>query len=252
MTSEGALNRPDNGFRDVPYSESEADHLFYTFRHFPELAISKPESDKLQKQLSDGSCDWRTRKSVNRAVQLRSTHKLKELSTSALDDSFRSLRDFRKTLYNEKSQNSLALTQTSAFVLKPARTREPDIDPLTSANNKLGKLAVKFDSQGVNNDLKGFAGIDLSKKEFDTQLKRCLCIWLTQEELDALMVAMDTDGNGAIDGVEFVRYFFDLGMKERDRIREDRIAIQMRKEAEAKKLKQREDEKYESIDCVTF
>ncbi|CAN0343249.1 unnamed protein product, partial [Ectocarpus fasciculatus] len=108
---------------------------------------------------------------------------------------------------------------------------------------KLEKLAVKFDSQGVNNDLKGFAGIDLSKKEFDTQLKRCLCIWLTTPELDALMVAMDTDGNGSIDGVEFVRYFFDLGIAARDRLRENRIELQAKKEAEILKIKQREDEK---------
>lgn len=237
------MNRADNGFRDVAYTESEAEHMYYTFRHFPELAVSKPRAALVEERQTDGSCDWRTAKKQRRPVLLKSTHRLKELSTSALDESFTSLRNFRTALYSERSKSMMSANDSGNFNFTAAREKTLRRDPLESANEKLEKLAVKFDSQGVNNDLKGFAGIDLSKKEFDTQLKRCLCIWLTTPELDALMVAMDTDGNGSIDGVEFVRYFFDLGIAARDRLRENRIELQAKKEAEILKIKQREDEK---------
>lgn len=237
------MNRADNGYRDVPYTESEAEHLYYTYRHFPELAISKPRANVVQQRQTDGSCDWRTMKKPRRPVMLKSTHRLKELSTSALDDSFKSLRDFRAALYSERSKSALNMSDSGNFNFAAARECSQIFDPLESANAKLEKLAVKFDAQGVNNDLKGFAGIDLSKKEFDTQLKRCLCIWLTRPELDALMVAMDTDGNGSIDGVEFIRYFFDLGIAARDRLREDRIALQARKEIEIQRVTAAEEEK---------
>lgn len=188
MANEGTLNRADNRFRDVPFTESEAEHLYYTLRHFPELAISKPRAMLIQNRQSDGSCDWRTMKKTKRPVLLKSTHRLKELSSSALDDSFSSLREFRAHLYGERSKSAINAHDSGNFDFSTAKQRSLNVTPIESANAKLEKLAVKFDAHGVNNDLKGFAGIDLSKKEFDTQLKRCLCIWLTNPELDALMV----------------------------------------------------------------
>jgi hypothetical protein len=243
MTTEGSLNRTDNAHRDVTYSESEAEHVYYTFRQFPELAVSKPGASKHQAAHTDGSCDWRTMKKPKRPVILKSTHRLKELSMSALDDSFSSLRDFRSALYTERSKSAMLNDDSSLFDFSAARNSRMARTPLETANEKLEKLAVKFDAQGVNNDLKGFSGIDLSIKEFDTQLKRCLCIWLLKPELEALMVAMDTDGNGSIDGVEFVRYFFDLGIACRGRLRAERIALQARKDEEVRRLKRREEEK---------
>ena len=245
MTSEGSLNRADNGYRDVPYTESEAEHLYYTFRHFPELAVGKPMATALQSHLSDGSCDWRTMKKPKRPVMLKSTHRLKELSLSALDNSFTSLRDFRRMVYDERAnaKSVLRSEDSGCFDFNSTGNKSRELTPLESANAKLENLAIKYNSQGVNNDLEGFAGIDLSMKEFDTQLKRCLSIWLTKPELSALMVAMDTDGNGSIDGVEFVRYFFDLGIKAHDRIRKQRIELQARKDAEMRAIRRKEEER---------
>jgi hypothetical protein len=76
----------------------------------------------------------------------------------------------------------------------------------------------------MNNDLDGFQERVLDKHYFDYQLKRCLCIYLTPEELDAVFLSIDSDRSGFIDGVEFLRYFFRLGMEARNGIRLQVIA----------------------------
>jgi hypothetical protein len=235
IMNDGEINRAYNYYRDVPYAESVASHMYYTFRRFPELSVSVPESDKILLAGGSSEISLSGMKPMKRKVIFKSTHRLDELCRSSVDNGeFNALRDFKSSLLRSKS--ALASLPRSHGSQSVELT-----DPLESANQKLGKLAIKFNAQGVNNDLKGFAGLALSKKEFDRQLKRCLCIWLTSEELDALMLAMDSDGNGAIDGVEFIRYFFDLGIKERDRMRDNRIESISRK-AEFEQSVRRKDE----------
>lgn len=88
-------------------------------------------------------------------------------------------------------------------------------DPVTAADQKLTKVSISFDSRSANNDLSGFSGALLNKRDFQTQLRRCLNINLKQIEVDALFAKMDVDNSGLIDGVEFVRYFFALGIEAR-------------------------------------
>jgi hypothetical protein len=83
----------------------------------------------------------------------------------------------------------------------------------------------------MNNDLEGFNGHCLNKEEFDYQLKRCLAIYLTREELDALFAHIDTDMSQFLDGVEFLRYFFKLGQDARDRMRADIVATATKNQA---------------------
>ena len=235
--NDGEINRAYNYHRDVPYAESVASHMYYTFRRFPELAVSVPESEKVLLASGSSEVSLAGMKPLKRKVVLKSTHRLDDLCRSSVNSGeFNALRDFKYSLLRSKSSlASLPRSHGSQSVELG--------DSLASANRKLGKLAIKFNAQGVNNDLKGFAGIALSKKEFDRQLKRCLCIWLTSEELDALMLAMDSDGNGSIDGVEFIRYFFDLGIKERDRMRDNRIESISRKAEFEQSMQLKEEEK---------
>jgi hypothetical protein len=218
------MNERFNPFRSVEREEVEGEHTFRTLRHFPTISKSMKASRTSVNMLSatstpalltgttSSSSPHKTRKSTN-PKKLKSTHRLDELCQSSLSE-FQTLSQFRYQIINErKKSQSVAQTHTSPHSQAPA------VDPLVSGNEKLTKFAVRYDSRRMNNDLDGFHERILDKAYFDYQLKRCLCIYLTPEELDAVFTSIDVDRSGLIDGVEFLRYFFKLGMTARDQIR---------------------------------
>ena len=69
----------------------------------------------------------------------------------------------------------------------------------------------------------------LTKKELSVLMRRCLNITLKQVELDALFECMDVDKSNLIDGVEFTRYFIDLGNKARAFIQKEKHEVLRRK-----------------------
>ena len=230
--NDGIINRPCNSFRDVPYSESTGDHIYYTFRHFPDLSVSASGAQALVNNSNCSDLSLAGMKSTRRKVQLKYTHHLEELCKSSLQDNgFDKLAKFR---------HDLSQSRTSFTALQKGFDNSDSLifmTPLESANDKLAKAAVRYTSTGTNNDLDGFAGIALTIKEFDTQLKRCLCIWLTPKELEELAIAMDGDGNGLIDGVEFVRYFFELGERCRELMRKEKVdCLQRRREFDKSRI----------------
>lgn len=105
-----------------------------------------------------------------------------------------------------------------------------NVDPLTSSNNKLAKASLSYAPTGQVNILQGFQGQDLTEEEFDVQLKRCLQVNLSKKELHAMFTAMDADGSGLIDGVEFTRYFLTVGNIARDKIRMAALEKQRRED----------------------
>lgn len=111
------------------------------------------------------------------------------------------------------------------------RSKSKLLDPLLTGNAKLTKFAIRHDSRRMNNDLEGFNGHSLNKEEFDYQLKRCLTIYLTREELDAVFEHIDADQSQFLDGVEFLRYFFRLGQDARHRIQADIVATAAKTQA---------------------
>lgn len=120
----------------------------------------------------------------------------------------------------------------------PSPTKE---DLVRSADAKLTKYSVSFDARSLNSDISGFQN-SLTKKELDTQLRRCLNINLKRKELDALFEKMDADKSNAIDGVEFIRYFFALGTEARWQQHMERVR-RLAKQAEHEKKKKIEEEK---------
>lgn len=94
-------------------------------------------------------------------------------------------------------------------------SRGTTLSPLQQATDKVAKVSLSFDFRSANNPLAGFYGTELNKKEFAQALRRCLNINLSRPELDALFDSMDANGNGRVDGVEFVRYFFRVGGDEK-------------------------------------
>ena len=205
------MNEQFNPFRTVTRDEVESQHTFRSLRHFPEISKSIPnttnciETRILHTSLS--KTQSKKSKSKKKSTSLKSTHYLDALCKSSLNE-FSTLSSFRKQIINDREKPSVCTS-------KP---KSKSSDPLETGNAKLTKFAIRHDSRRANNDLEGFNGHTLNKEEFDYQLKRCLTIYMTREELDAVFAHMDTDKSDSIDGVEFLRYFFKLGQDARDRM----------------------------------
>lgn len=219
------MNESFNAFRVIPTSEIKSEHAYRALRHFPEL--SKSIDAAAADQTFYESNNRNTRKlRQNSFSQKKSTHKLDQLCKSSLN-SFTALSDIRKSIINDRTKHRDVFSGD----FRPMKPQ--DADPLTRANKKLMKYSIKYDSRRMINDLAGFQDVVLSRSDLDYQLKRCLTIYLSEEELEALFVSMDTDRSQFIDGVEFVRYFFKLGNEARHEYRS--AVLQVAEESKKRK-----------------
>ena len=226
------MNEQFNPFRTVPRSEVESGHTFRSLRHFPEIAKSIPSTAlSIETRTLETSALTKTRErsqkktTLKKATSLKSTHYLDALCKSSLDE-FSTLSQFRKQIINDREKPTSHAANTFC---RPSSKIEAD--PLLTGNAKLTKFAIRHDSRRMNTDLEGFHGHSLDKEQFDYQLKRCLTIYLTRHELDAVFQHIDADNSQLLDGVEFLRYFFRLGQDARDRMRADTIATAARTQA---------------------
>lgn len=232
------MNEQFNPFRTVPRQEVERDHTFRSLRHFPEISKSISHTGAcIETRTAEASALAKStsgKKKKKKTTSLKSTHYLDALCKSSLNE-FSTLSQFRKQIINDREKPAAQ----SANIFR--RTQSKGVDPLESGNAKLTKFAIRHDSRRENNDLEGFNGYSLNKEEFDYQLKHCLTIYLTRDELDAVFTHIDTDKSDFIDGVEFLRYFFKLGQDARDDIRAELMATAMK--TQAMKDKKKEDER---------
>ena len=223
-----------NPFREVSPEEVEGDHAYRTLRRFPAISKSVAATRAAVDGIKTTTIITKHGKAKPRKRQYQSTHRLKDLCKSSIGEVDSTLSNFRKQVINDRPRpepDTISLSLSS----------EQDTDPLTTGNAKLTKFAIRYDSRRMNNDLAGFHGHALDKPSFDYQLKRCLSIYLTKPELDALFLFIDTDKGGTIDGVEFLRYFFKLGQDARDRIRNQTVAtVQAMEAAKLKKLQEQQ------------
>jgi hypothetical protein len=206
----------------------EQEHAFRTFRHFPELLQSFAAIENLQRETGRFTIDPKDpdgvhrifkKKEIKREIKLKSTHKLEELTHSNLGE-IHALSDLRAVISKGRreirAKEEAQKMMENGFRSASAAPKE-ELSPLDSAQKKLEKTSLSFDSQASVSSLLGFQGRALTKKEFHSQLWRCLNIKLSRSQLDAMFASMDVDGSGLIDGVEFIRYFFMLG----NRVRQD-------------------------------
>lgn len=253
------MNERFNPFRSVPIEEIESEHTFHTLRHFPLISKSINSSKISINKLNNENKNNEIKVKKIKNIKLKSTHKLNELCKSSLNE-FNTLSTFRYQIINERNKNNL-LNSSSSFSsssspsspshnssssplknsLKNIKNLKKLNNPLKSGNEKLTKFAVRYDSRRMNNDLDGFHERVLDKTYFDYQLKRCLCVYLSPEELDAVFTYIDLDKSGFIDGVEFLRYFFKLGQDARNAIRLQ--AIHTTHEMEIKRAQEEVEEK---------
>jgi hypothetical protein len=247
-----AMNERMNNFRSVTRAEVEADHLFKATRHFPELRQSMRNQKMLQ--VTNGRDMATTQKYKNekrRPITLKSTNRLDKLTGSCLGE-LTSMTSIRGVLMSERDrQRELRQAEREGVGMDMGC-----LTPLARANMKLTKVSVSFNAQSSNNDLSGFqSGLPLSLNEFDRQLRRCLNITLTREELEDVFANMDADGSGDIDGVEFTRYFFKLGSEHKAmlRLREtERLEVEARDAAAVNEREAQRRLEWEAAQIGTF
>jgi hypothetical protein len=222
----------------LPTVEYERNHTFKTYRQFPELRLSIDQVQNLKLSRQEVANQLSQSKGIKRTVQIKSTHRLDELSKSSLTELSSVMDDFRKILIENRRKNvmsgSSSVASQSTASLKSESAEYEGLTPLEIANKKLKKISVSFDSQSYNSHLAGFQGAKLTKNEFETLLRRCLNINLKRIELDALFDTMDADGSLLIDGVEFIRYFFQLGNEARWKMLIDTKEIQTKRKERMK------------------
>lgn len=253
-----ALNARPNDFRRVAYSEFENDHVHRVFRHFPELQSSLGDVKSLQANMGRNWVDRDpVRKERSREVSLKSTHHLAELSKSSLDEFRAPMDEMRKILMRSRSdhKSTSSIRSSDRHSTGPGDEAGPaeeegqgirealgDVaEALRVGQQKLTKASLSFNPTGTINVLAGFQAAELTISEFDSQLRRSLSIMLRKKELEALFGSMDADGSGLIDGVEFTRYFLQLGIDERKRHKMN--VLRKTWAAEAEEKAQREAEK---------
>jgi hypothetical protein len=230
----------------TPHPEFAKKHAYDTFKHFPELRRTKEEIQNIHSEHTDQHNA--TQKHLRRKVLHTSTRKLGDLSKSSVHE-VAGLFDFRKTLFENRKKTNKALELTKTDQNRPDK-QLINQDPLTIANEKLSKTSLCYDPLSNNNDLRGFEGLVLNKKELQFLMRRCLNISLKPAEMDVLFITMDVDASGSIDGVEFVRYFIDMGNKARasrlrdkiDGIHKNLREIQEKKDQQEDVIKQYEKE----------
>jgi len=153
---------------------------------------------------------------------------MKSLQCSSYD-ALNPMPSIQKTLIEERmrskranaAQWSNALKKFDAPVPLETRVKEKRSHLRSLSLEELGqraltKLALKakhWDRGWVS--LEGFQGREMEPEEFQTQLQRSLLLRLSQEEVEAVVACFDDDGNGRIDGAEFLKHFFRLGREAR-------------------------------------
>ena len=164
-------------------------------------------------------------------------------SAEELEDS-----SYSHLLLEEDSQTSLTTKKSSKFdPCQPQRWDEDDA--LGRALKKVSIAAVKYnrDKDGVY--INAFRGGAMTPSAFRLEMRRSLNIKLSDPEFHELMGEFDGDGDGTVNGSEFLVRFMSIGFKEKSRIAHRRREKQKKRELadrmEAKRSLMLKEEKME-------
>jgi Ca2+-binding EF-hand superfamily protein len=245
-----------SGHGSNPALAALPDSEYETVRRFPKLAedsLSFEERRSLTQKnptSSIGSIPFGSR-SVS---SVRSSNSLmSELTKSPFErgmDNFEGpLSSIRRSML-EKKRNARVLPSLKrrASVIVPCKI----IDALESAKHKVRQAAKNYDRYRDGKALTDcFADYQLNAIEFRTALRRSLTVDLTPEESEKLLVDSDLDGNGTLDGAEFLMMFFKLAHEEKSKVAH-KIQARKAKFEEDEKEKKEQERKFQLVsdsDC---
>ena len=165
----------------------------------------------------------------------------------------------RKQDSEERIARNADIMRASKLLLRPDPKLKEIMDGNTLTVDRssgmprdTGLAKVVWASASSNARSRGFAGLTgfqrgpMPPAVFNEQLKRAFGCVLTPAELKAVFEIFDNDGNGTIDGAEFLVNFFKMGFTERQaqlkwrKARNTRILIRESKQATLKKQKKDE------------
>ena len=117
------------------------------------------------------------------------------------------------------------------------------------ALQKIAKCAVDFNVDPINSlALQSFQGSVMEPHVFKEMLRRTFNLKMSPGELGAIISIFDKDGDGEIDGAEFLNQFFKIKHQERDRRAEARREEQRKAEEKAiREAEERENERLRKL-----
>ena len=129
--------------------------------------------------------------------------------------------DIRRAMLLKKRQqrqgDASQFASLSASSSKP-QTTTPKLTVLESATSKVLKKAKRYDRYKQGSVLQDcFADYSMESVEFRRTMQKALGVKLNSKEAKALLVAFDADGNGLLDGAEFLQLFFRTAHDEHSR-----------------------------------
>ena len=135
----------------------------------------------------------------------------------------------RERLVAQRVADQPGLVDRETLARRPHRRTQP-IEAIEAASKT-------FDLQRfVNREmLDSFQGRPYSPESFKVQCRKALHLNFRRSEIDELYQEFDSDGNGTIDGAEFVANFARLGFEARERDANDLIAAKWKRDNAAKK-----------------
>jgi len=189
-------------------------------------------------------------------VTLLDTDNVGKVSTSAFINEFLRLGKVarEKEFENVKLANERILVKKKKFqaerdemakrLVKYEIPKTWSAEDEESAQFKFGQACLSYDNSG--NALAGFTnGGSLSYLQFHEQLKRNFQLFLTPQEVAALVNIFDTNGDGEIDCSEFLHHFFRIGTLEREKLHVKHTLLTNKQHEAEKKRRLKVKEKFE-------
>jgi len=155
------------------------------------------------------------------------------------------LTEIRRNMMVKKRHARVPLPAIGKRELRKAVERGTSTSPLQSALEKVKKAAKNYDRYRDGTALTScFADYQMEVSEFRMQMKRAMGVDLSRREAEALLEKADKDGNGTLDGAEFLLMFFDMAHKEHsDDMRQRQKMKELVREMEKVNVKKKEEER---------
>ena len=129
-----------------------------------------------------------------------------------------------------------------------------DTTPLKTALEKVKKAARNYDRYRHGAALTNcFADYQMEAPEFRMQMRRAMGVDLSKKESEAILEDADKDGNGTLDGAEFLLMFFTMAHKEHSenmKVRKEEKEV-IRAMEKVKMAEQEEERAMKDVRCMT-